>query len=352
VIHPVTLQLLLAVLTGWLDRQEREILHYLVEENRVLRGQLQGRRLQLTDDDRRRLAVRAYRLGRRRLREIATIVTPDTLLRWHRQLIARKWTYAKPASSRRGVLAEIQRFVVRMAEENPTWGYTRIQGALKNVGHRVGRSTIARILKARGLPPVPERPTSWQTFLRAHWGAIAGADFFTTEVWTWRGLVTFYTIFVIDLASRRVQVVGSTPCPNDLFMRQVCRTLTAADEGLLIHHRLLICDRDAKWSAPVRAQLEVAGIRAVQTPYQAPNANAYAERFVRSIKYECLNRVIPFGERHLRQTIAEYVEHYHRERNHQGLANELIESTSVERVGRIRRRQRLGGLLNYYCRAA
>jgi transposase InsO family protein len=250
------------------------------------------------------------------------------------------------------VLAEIRRLVVRMADENPTWGYTRILGALKNVGHRVSRSTIARILKTHGMPPAPERPTSWQTFLRAHWGAIAGADFFSTEVWTW-GLVTFYTVFVIDLASRRVQIVGSTPFPNDLFMRQVCRTVTAADEGLLVGHRVLICDRDAKWSAPVRARLEEAAIRVVQTPYQAPNANAYAERFVRSIKQECLNRVIPFGERHLRRTIAEYVEHYHRERNHQGIDNELIEGAPArDHVGRIRRRPRLGGLLNYYARAA
>jgi putative transposase len=194
-----------------------------------------------------------------------------------------------------------------MAKENPTWGYTRIQGALKNVGHRVGRSTIARIRKAQGLPPVPGRPTSWQTFLRAHWGAIAGADFCTTEVWTWRGLVTYYTVFVIDLASRRVQIIGSTPFPNDLFMQQVSRTLIAADDGVLGGHRLLICDRDAKWSAPVRDTRGEAGIRIVQTPFQAPNANAYAERFVRSIKHECLSRVIPFGERHLRRTIAEYV---------------------------------------------
>jgi transposase InsO family protein len=353
VINASALQLLLTVLTGWLDRQEREILRYLVEENRVLGQQLRGRRLQLTDDARRRLAVRAYRLGRQRLLEIATIVTPETLLRWHRQLIARKWTYATPASSRRVVLAEIRRLVVRMADENPTWGDTRILGALKNVGHRVSRSTIARILKTHGMPPVPERPTSWQTFLRAHWGAIAGADFFSTEVWTWRGLVTFYTVFVIDLASRRVQIVGSTPFPNDLFMRQVCRTVTAADEGLLVGHRVLICDRDAKWSAPVRARLEEAAIRVVQTPYQAPHANAYAERFVRSIKQECLNRVIPFGERHLRRTIAESVEHYHRERNHQGIDNELIEGAPArDHVGRIRRRPRLGGLLNYYARAA
>jgi hypothetical protein len=193
--------------------------------------------------DRRRLAVRGHRLGRQVLRQIATIVTPDTILRWHRQLIVRKWTFPNKRSGRHGVLAEIRRLVLRLAAENPTWGYTRIQGALKNVGHRVGRSTIARILKLHGVSPVPARPTSWQTFLRAHWGAIAGADFFTTEVWTWRGLVTFYTVFVIDLASRRVQIVGSTPHPNEFFMRQVGRTLTETG-GLLRNHRVLICDRD------------------------------------------------------------------------------------------------------------
>jgi putative transposase len=128
-------------------------------------------------------------VGRVALREIATVGTPDTLLRWHRRLIARKWTYAQQPG-RRNVLLEIRRLVVGMAEENPTWGYTRIQGALKNMGHRVGRSTIRRIRKAAGLPPVPHRPTSWQTLLKAHWGRIAGADFFTTEVWTWQGLVT------------------------------------------------------------------------------------------------------------------------------------------------------------------
>jgi hypothetical protein len=348
-----SLRVLLAALAGWLDHRQQEALAYLIEENRVLRGQLRGRRLRLSDDDRRRLAVRGQRLGRRGLRQVATIVTPDTILRWHRQLIARKWTYAKERSSRRGVLTEIRRLVVRMAEENPAWGYTRIRGALKSVGHRVGRSMIARILKAPGIPPVPERPTSWQTLLRAQWGAIAGADFFTTEVWTWRGLVTYYTVFVIDLASRRVQIAGSTPDPHDVCMRQVARTLTAADDGLLVGHRILICDRDAKWSAPVRARLKEAGIRVVQTPYQAPNANAYTERFVRSIKEEYLSRVIPFGERHLRRTIAEFVTHYHGERNHQGLRNELTEDAPAgDPVGRIRRRQRLGGLLNYYYRAA
>ena len=309
--------MVLCVLTGWLDRREREAVAYLIEENRLLRRQLGTRRLGLTDDDRRRLAARAYRVGRTALRKIATIATPDTLLRWHRQLIARKWTYvSQPA--RRGILLEIRWLVVRMAEENPTWGYTRIQGALKNVGHRVGRSTIRRILKAAGLPPVPQRPTSWQTFLKAHWGVIAGADFFTTEVWTWRGLVTYYTVFVIDLASRRVYVLGSTPHPTELFMGEMVRLVTAADDSVLVGHRALICDRDRKWSRAVRQQFGDAGIRVVLTPVRAPNANAYAERFVRSIKEECLDRMIPVGERHFRRAVAEFVAHYHCERNHQG----------------------------------
>ena len=240
-----------------------------------------------------------------------------------------------------------------MAEENPTWGYTRIQGALKNVGHRVGRSTIRRILKAAGLPPVPQRPTSWQTFLKAHWGVIAGGDFFTTEVWTWQGLVTYYTVFVLDLASRRVQILGSTPHPNELFMQQVVRLATAADDGILVGHRVLICDRDRKWSGAVRRRFGEASLRVVVTPERAPNANAYAERFVRSIKEECLDRMIPIGERHFRRAVAEYIEHYHQERNHQGLDNRLIAGTPViDMTSRVQRRPRLGGLLNFYRRAA
>ena len=348
----VALQLVLGVLTGWLDRREREAVAYLIEENRLLRRQLGGRRLRLTDEDRRRLAARAYRVGRAALREIATLATPDTWLRWHRQLIARRWTYAR-RSGRRGVLLAIRHLVVRMATENPTWGYTRIQGALQNVGRCVGRSTIRRILKAAGLPPVPQRQTSWQTFLKAHWGGIAGADFFTTEVWTWRGLVTYYTVFVIDLASRRVQILGSTPHPEALFMQQIVRTLTTAEGGAAHAPHVLICDRDRKWSGDVRRRLWDAGIRVVLIPARAPNANAYAERFVRSIKEECLDRLIPIGERHFRRAVTEYVEHYHEERNHQGLDNRLISSPqAIKMTSRVRRRPRLGGLLNFYEPAA
>jgi transposase InsO family protein len=349
----VPLQLLVATLMGWFQSGQYEIIEYLREENRVLKTQLRGKRVRLTDDDRRRLAVLGARLGRRILAEVATIVTPDTILRWHRQLIARKWTYPRHRPGRPGVLLEIRRLAVRMATENPSWGYTRIQGALKSLDHRVARSTIAAILKQQGIPPSDERPTSWQTFLRAHWRALVAADFFTTEVWTIRGLVTYYTVFVIELQSRRVHIVGSTPHPDEAFMLQIARHLTDATDGVVDGSRFLICDRDQKWSAAVRHLLETSDVRVIRTPCRAPNCNAHAERFVRSIKEECLNRVIPLGEQHFRRTLAEFVVHYHRERNHQGLANQLIDGVeNSHQSGPVRRRQRIGGLLSYYYRAA
>jgi integrase-like protein len=158
---------------------------------------------------------------------------------------------------------------------------------------------------------------------------------------------------VIHLASRRVQILGSTPHPESLFMQQVVRTLTMVDAGGVGMPQVLICDRDRKWSRDVRGRLREAGIRVALTPERAPNANAYAERFVRSIKEECLDRMIPLGERHFRCAIAEFVEHYHRERNHQGLSHQLIESLPpADTTGRVHRHQRLDGLLNFYERAA
>jgi putative transposase len=221
------------------------------------------------------------------------------------------------------------------------------------VGHRVARSTIAALLKAEGIPPSGERPTSWRTFLRAHWAALVATDFFTTEVWTARGLVTYYTVFVLELQSRRVHVAGSTRYPDEAFLMQAIRGLANPIDGVLADGCVLICDRDRKWSRAVLEFLEQEGVRIIRTPFRAPNCNAYAERFVRSIKEACLHRMIPLGEEHLRRTIAEFVVHYHRERNHQGLSNELIQPLArSDDQGPVRRRQRIGGMLNYYYRAA
>jgi len=218
----------------------------------------------------------------------------------------------------------------------------------------VARSTVAKVLKDHGLSPAPDRPASWRTFLRAHWGAIAGADFFTSEVWTARGLVTYYTRFVIDLSTRRVQVAGSsTPNPDAAFMARVACRLTDAVDGFLVHHRVLLCDRDTKWTDGFNRIIEGAGVEIVRTPVQAPNANAHAERFVRSIREECLDRLILFGERRLLRALDEYMAHYHRERNHQGLGNALIMPDAHPAPGtHVRCRERLGGLLRYYHRAA
>jgi putative transposase len=349
----IPLHLFVASFLGWLQCEQHQVIEYLREENRVLKAQLRSQRVRLTDHERRRLAVLGARLGRRLLAQVATIVTPDTILRWHRQLVARKWTYPTRRPGRPAVLDEIRRLVVRMATENPSWGYTRIQGALKNLGHRVSRSTIATILKAQGIPPSDDRPTSWQTFLRAHWGVAVAADFFTTEVWTVRGLVTYYTLFVIELHLRCVHIVGSTPYLDERFMLQIARHLTDAADGLLDRAQFLICDRDRTWSSAVRHLLETSGMRVIRTPFHPPNCNAHAERFVRSIKEECLNRVIPLGEQHFRRTVAQFVVHYHRERNHQGLGNDLIDRVDDQTLsGSVRRRQRIGGILNYYYRAA
>jgi len=188
------------------------VIDYLQEENRLLREQLEGKRLRFNDDQRRRLAVRAKKLGRRMLHDLTTVVTPATLLAWHRRLIARKYDGSRQRGpGRPRVLEEIQRLVIRMATENRDWGYRRIQGALANLGHEVARGTIANLLKEHGLEPAPERErqTSWREFLSRHRELMVAADFFTIEAWTRKGSTRFLVLFLIDLSSRRVQIAES-----------------------------------------------------------------------------------------------------------------------------------------------
>ncbi|MCH7780929.1 MAG: transposase [Acidobacteria bacterium] len=343
-------------MAGWITRQQDAVIDYLQEENHVLKQQLGRRRLRLTDAQRRRLAVRGKAIGRRALTEVASLVTPDTILRWHRQLVAQKWTYKRRSPGRPRVMEIIADLVVRMARENRGWGYTRIQGALQNVGHRVGRTTISNIFKENGIDPAPERGkrTTWSQFLRAHWNVLAAADFFTVEVWAPRGLVTLYVFFVIELATRRIEIAGITPGPSELWMLQIGRNLTDPIDGSLAEKQFLILDRDSKFSKAFRILLKDAGVEVVRLPYRSPNLNAYAERFVRSIKDECLNRMILFGERSLRKATREYTAHYHREQNHQGIDNKLIEpgDRAESASNAIRCAQRLGGMLRFYHRAA
>ncbi|MFO1053890.1 MAG: integrase core domain-containing protein [Planctomycetota bacterium] len=347
------LRLLLTAVAGWVHREQAATIEYLLEENRVLREQMGKRRLRLTDDQRRRLAAKGVALGRRLLDRLATIVTPDTILRWHRRLIAAKWTcLARQRIGRPGIMKDIRALIVRMANDNPSWGYCRIQGELRKLDHCVARSTIAKTLKENGIKPSPDRPTSWRAFLRSHADVIAAADFFTAEVWTARGLVTHYVLFVIDHTTRAVEIAGITTNPDSAFMAQVARNLTDGVDGFLRNKRFLILDRDTKFTEHFRSILEAAGIRCMTTAFQAPNMNAVAERFVLSIKRECLDRLILFGTRHLVRAVDEFVRHYNTERPHQGLANEPITKPRVTDLGEVVVGERLGGLLKHYHRAA
>jgi hypothetical protein len=348
-------QLLVAALAGWVHRGQQDVIEYLQEENRVFREHLGGRRLHCTDAQRRRLATKAKAISRPTLFGIGPVVTPETLLRWHRTLIARKYDGSKARrAGRHRTSMDIEQLIVRMASSNPSWGYTRVRGALRNLGHEVGRSTIKRILAASGIEPATSRRKgmSWETFLKSHWGVIAATGFFSVEVFTSVRLIRYFVLFVIDLKTRRVKIAGILPQPDGRWMKRVARNLTDAYDGFLAGSRYLIHDRDPLFTDAFRGVLKAGGVRPVKLPAQSPDLNAFAEGFVRSIKEECLSQIIPLGERHLQRAVTEYTEHYHLERNHQGLGNELIDGQAHEGRGRVECRKRLGGVLKYYYRRA
>ena len=246
--------------------------------------------------------------------------------------------------------------IVRMAKDNSSWGYTRIRGALRTLGHLIGRNTIKGILKENGIEPAPERGKGmpWETFLKAHWGAIAAADFFSLEIITRAGLVRYFVFFGINLKTRRVEVAGIIQQPYGEWMKQIARNLTDVVDGFLEKTKYLIHDRDPLYTREFAEILASGGVRTVKLPARSPDLNAYAERFVRSIKEECLERMILLGEHHLRRAVREYVSHYHGERNHQGLDNQLIGSLREDTLtkGPVQRRERLGGMLSFYYREA
>src|SRR5215472_14328166 len=347
----------LMAVAGWMNHWQLQVIEYLREENRVLREQLGERRLRLNDEQRRRLATRAKGVSRKLLAEVATLVTPETLLAWHRRLIAQKYDgTGKRGPGRPRTAGELEALVVRMAKENRDWGYRRIQGALSNLGHEIARSTIADILQRHGIEPAPERSrkTTWKEFLSRHWELIVAADFFTVEVWTRKGVQRFMVLFFLELSTRKVEIAGIASVVNGLWMSQIGRNVTDADKGILMGKRYLIHDRDPLFTAEFLNLLAGTGVKSVKLPPRSPNLNAHAERFVRTIKESCLERVILFGEESLRTAVGNFIAHYHSERNHQGLANRLInpEVGHLGNTGVVQRRQRLGGMLNYYYRAA
>ena len=283
---------------------------------------------------------------------------PDTILLWFRKLVAKfDGSKRRSYSGRPRMDAEIERLIVQMARENSGWGYDGIAGALSNLGHNVSDQTVGNVLRRHGIAPAPKRSqtTAWKDFIAAHMAVLAGMDFFTAEALTWRGLATYYVLFVIQLETRRVTLAGITRHPTEEWMIQMARNLTDADAGALLGQRYLLHDRDAKFCTAFRAILRDGGVEPARLPPKSPDLNAFAERWVRSVKQECLSKLVLFGENSLRRALTEYIAHYHCERNHQGKGNVLLFPESIDigsPGGRIQCRRRLGGLLRYYARAA
>src|SRR3954471_14503691 len=318
---------LLAYVSGLVNQKLLLQNEYLAAENRILRAHLPNR-LRLSDPERSTLAEIGKRLGRTTLQQVACVAKPDTILAWYRRLIARKFDGSKLRTSpgRPRIAPELEALVVRFARENSGWGYDRIVGALANLDHAVSDQTVGNILRRYGIQTVPKRSqnTTWKDFIAAHMAVLAGTDFFTVEVLTWRGLATYYVLFFIQLESRRVSLAGLTKHPTSEWMIQMARNATDEGSGFLRGMRYLLHDRDTKFCAAFLDVLRSSGIQPLTLPARSPNLNAFAERWVCSIRQECLSKLILFGEASLRRALSEFIEHFHCERNHQGKGNLLL----------------------------
>src|ERR1039458_3191051 len=275
---------MLAYITGTVDQELLLRNEYLAAENRILRAQIQGRLL-LSDGEKATLAEIAHRLGRKALEELAAVAKPDTLLAWYQKLIATKFDGSKFRKSRGRprVDEETEGLVVQMAKENPTWVYDRIVGALANLGQRLSDQTVGNILRRHGVPPALKRKhtTSWKDFIRVHMDVLVGTDFFTVEVLTLKGLVTYYVLFFIQLESRRVCLAGITPHPDQQWMEQMGRNVTMQKWGFLANSRYLLHDRDSKFCISFRKLIEAGRVKTMPLPARSQNLNAYAEPWVR-----------------------------------------------------------------------
>src|SRR5712691_9452387 len=350
---------LLAYVTGSVNQELLLRNEYLAAENRILRTKLPAR-VRLSNPERITLAEIGKRLGRKALREVACVAKPNTILAWYRKLVAKKFDGCKHRQypGRPPVSSEVEALVVRMAGENAGWGYDRIVGGMANLGHQLSDQTVKNILRRHGIAPAPKRSqiTSWKDFLAAHMNVLAGCDFFTVEVLSWRGLATYYVLFFLHLESRRVHIAGITRHPDQEWMDQMARNAIDETSGHLRQHQYVPHDRDTKFCVSFRAMLATGNVKCLALPPRSPNLNAFAERWVRAVKQQCLSKLVLFGEGSLQRALTEFLEHYHAERNHQGKGNVLLfPSKDASQAGpgsSVRRRQRLGGLLNYYCRAA
>jgi hypothetical protein len=295
-------------------------------------------------------------------------VTLETLLAWHRRLVARRWTYPHRRPGRPLVDENSTGLVVRLAKENPRWGYRRIQGELIKLGIRLAASTIARILKDHGIRRAPRRAgTTWRSFLRAQASHIVATDFFTVDTLTLKRL---YVVFFIELGRRRVWITGVTDHPHGAWVTQQARNVTRDLEDESVQINFLLRDRDTKYVSSFDTVFTGAGAQVLRTPFRTPNANAHAERFVRAVRVECLDHLLIVNARHLERVLRAYLRHYNGHRPHQGISQEIPGARSATRLSAsppslgntdqphprrlppIHRHDRLGGLIHEYELAA
>jgi hypothetical protein len=282
------------------------------------------------------------------------LVQPETVLRWHRDLVRRKWTFRRPrGAGRPPIAADLEALILRLADENPRWGYSRIHGELGKLGHAISRSAVRDVLKRRCVPPAPERlrrGEGWRAFLRHQGDALVACDFFTVETVF---LQTEYVLFFLEIGTRRVHVAGCTARPTAAWVTQQARNLAWSLQEAKHRYRYLIHDRDAKFPAAFDAVFAAEGAEVIHTPYRAPNANAHAERWIRTAREECLDHLLIASEAHLRRVLAAYAAHFNAARPHQGLSQRIPLGTAPgPRDGPIHRRDALGGLLHDYYREA
>ncbi len=292
--------------------------------------------------------------GRNRLTELVCLFKPDTLLKWHRELVRRKWTFRNRAvRGRPSITAELETLVLQLAKENPTWGYGKLQGELLKLGYTISRSTIRDVLKRRRIPPAPERSrrgSSWSTFLAHYQGQLLACDFFTVET-AW--LKTIYVLFFIEIGSRQIHLAGCTTNPTSSWVTHQARHLSWKIQDGTLAIRFLIHDRDTKFPVSFDTVFTSEDVKIIRTPVRAPNANAYAERWIRSIREECLDKVVILNERHLYRVLTAYVDYFNTARPHQGIAQQCpVPVENVPRTGPIERRDILGGVLHDYRRRA
>ncbi|HSH77975.1 MAG TPA: integrase core domain-containing protein [Herpetosiphonaceae bacterium] len=292
--------------------------------------------------------------ARNRLGQIVLVFKPETLLKWHRELVRRKWTFTNQRTGGRPPIpADLEARILHLAKENPRWGYSKLHGELRKLGYDLGRTTVQDVLKRHRVPPTPVRAkqaSSWRTFLRHYQDQILACDFFTVEtVW----LKTIYVLFFLELGTRRVHIAGCTGEPTAGWVAQQARQLTWTIQDERLPLRFLMHDRDAKFPGAFDTVIAAEGIEIIRTPCRAPKANAFAERWVRSVREECLDHLLIFGEAHLRRVLGEYVAYYNHARPHQGIDQQCpVRRLWPSGSGPIQRRDVLGGIIHDYYRAA